>query len=167
MPIRTSAPSMERGRIVIVNLAKSKIGETAAHLMGALLLARVLAKMTTGQAQDFHLLIDEAHNFSSLALLFQEARKFRVSVTAVTQYLEALDVPTRAALIGTARTHAYFRLGSEDAGVIFHSISTMQRKRVPTHSVSIWWPQSLTQNFGISVASPSSSLTVRRTASPP
>jgi hypothetical protein len=115
--------AMESGRIVIVNLAKSKIGETAAHLMGALLIARVLAKLTTGNGQDFHLLIDEAHNFTSLALLLQEARKFKVSVTAVTQYLAALDPATRAALIGTARTHAYFRLGSEDAELIAPSLN--------------------------------------------
>src|SRR5207302_11399825 len=115
--------AMERGRIVIVNLAKSKIGETAAHLMGALLIARVVAKLTTGNGQDFHLLIDEAHNFTSLALLLQEARKFKVSVTAVTQYLAALDPATRAALIGTARTHAYFRLGSDDAELIAPSLN--------------------------------------------
>jgi len=115
--------AMERGRIVIVNLAKSKIGETAAHLTGAFLIASVLAKLRTGLTHDFHIHIDEAHNFNSLALLLQEARKFKVSVTAITQYLGALDASTRAALIGTARTHAYFRLGSDDADLVAPSLN--------------------------------------------
>lgn len=110
--------AMSHGRIVIVNLAKSEIGETAAYLMGAFLIAQVLSKLSLGLAQDFHLHIDEAHNFGSLSLLLREARKFRVSVTAATQFLEGLDRDTRAALRGTARTHAYFRLGDDDAGLV-------------------------------------------------
>jgi DNA helicase HerA-like ATPase len=115
--------AMERGRIVLVNLAKSEIGETAAHLMGAFLIAQVLSKLTLGQSRDFHLHIDEAHNFGSLGLLLREARKFRCSVTAATQLLEALDDETRAAVRGTARTHAYFRLGGDDAKLVAPSLN--------------------------------------------
>ena len=119
--------AMERGRIVVVNLAKSQIGETAAHLVGALLIARVLAKLRTGLGQDFHLHVDEAHNVANraLPLLFQEARKHKVSVTIVTQYLEALTEATRSAITGTARTHAYFRLGQEDADRVAPSLNRL------------------------------------------
>lgn len=110
--------AMARGRIVLVNLAKSEIGETAAHLMGAFLIAQVLSKLSLNLARDFHLHIDEAHNFGSLGLLLREARKFRCSVTAATQILESLDDETRAAVRGTARTHAYFRLGGDDAKLV-------------------------------------------------
>ena len=110
--------AMARGRIVVVNLAKSKIGETAAHLMGALLLANVLSKLTVGEKRDFHVLIDEAHNFGSIALLLREARKFGVSITAVTQQLSGLEEQTRAALLGTAHTLICFRLGIEDAPLL-------------------------------------------------
>jgi hypothetical protein len=113
---------MARGRIVIVNLAKSEIGETAAHLTGAFLIAHVLSKLTLGLGQDFHLHIDEAHNFGSLSLLLREARKFRCSVTAATQFLQGLDVETRAAIRGTARTHVYFRLGADDAELVAPSL---------------------------------------------
>lgn len=114
--------AMARGRIVIVNLAKSELGETAAHLTGALLIAQVLSKLSLRNAGDFHLHVDEAHNFGSLSLLLREARKFRCSVTAATQFLDGLDEETRAALRGTARTHTYFRVGATDAALIAPSL---------------------------------------------
>jgi hypothetical protein len=113
--------AMARGRIVVVSLAKTQIGETAAHLMGALLLANVVSKMSLGQAKDFHVLVDEAHNFGgtqALAVLLQEARKHSVSCAIVTQHLAALDEKTRAALLGNAHTLICFRMGSEDAALI-------------------------------------------------
>lgn len=115
--------AMARGRIVIVNLAKSKIGETAAHLMGALLLANVLSRLTIGQERDFNILIDEAHNFGNIAPLIREARKFKVSVTAATQQLAGLNEDTRAALLGAAHTLICFRLGVEDAELLAPSFS--------------------------------------------
>ena len=109
--------AMREGRIVIVNLAKTQIGETAANLMGALLIGSVLSKLTLGQRSDFHLLIDEAHTFSTNAIaeLLRSARKFRVSVTVVSQHLAAFDEETRAALLGTTHSLVCFRLGVEDA----------------------------------------------------
>jgi hypothetical protein len=111
--------AMARGRIVIVNLAKGSIGETAAHLFGALLLAALGSKMQTGGKRDFHIIADEAQHFGGvLAPLMREGRKFGVSVTAATQHLTALDEPTRSAFLGTARTLVCFRLGIEDAELL-------------------------------------------------
>jgi hypothetical protein len=123
--------AMARGRIIIVNLAKSEIGETAAHLTGAFLIAQVLSKLTLDLAQDFHLHIDEAHNVGSLSLLLREARKFRCSVTAATQIMHGLDIETRAAVRGTGRTHVYFRLGSDDAELTAPSLDREHQKFNP------------------------------------
>jgi DNA helicase HerA-like ATPase len=123
--------AMARGRIVIVNLAKSEIGETAAHLTGAFLIAQVLSKLTLGLARDFHLHIDEAHNVGSLSLLLREARKFGCSVTAATQFMDGMDMETRAAVRGTARTHVYFRLGSDDAALVAPSLDREYQKFNP------------------------------------
>lgn len=125
------ARAMARGRIIIVNLAKSEIGETAAHLMGAFLIAQVLSKLALGNGPAFHLYIDEAHNVGSLSLLLREARKYRVSVTAATQFLDGLDPATRSALRGTARTHAYFRLGGDDAVLVAPSLDREFQKFNP------------------------------------
>jgi len=112
--------AMARGRIVIVNLSKSRVSETAAHLMGALLIGNVLSKLTLAQTRDFHLIIDEAHSFSSTAVasLVKEARKFNVSVTFATQDLASLDDRTRAALLGAVHSVMCFRLGVEDAALL-------------------------------------------------
>lgn len=109
--------AMARGRVVIVNLSRSMIAETASHLMGALLIGQVLSKLTLTQKRDFHLIIDEAHAFSTAALgaLIKEARKFNVTVTFATQELSSLDERTRAALLGAVHTLVCFRLGVEDA----------------------------------------------------
>lgn len=113
--------AMARNRIVVVNLSKTAIGETAARLMGALLLANVVSKLSLAQERQFHLLIDEAHNFGdtpAIATLLQEARKFSVSCTIVTQHLTALDAKTRAALLGNIHTMLCFRMGTEDAALL-------------------------------------------------
>jgi hypothetical protein len=125
--------AMQRGRIVVVSISKSEIGETAAHLMGALLLANVASKLSLSQGRDFHLLIDEAHNFSvqTIAVLLQEARKFNVSTTIVTQHLAALDEKTRAALLGNANTLCCLRLGPEDAERVAPTFDREHQKMNP------------------------------------
>ena len=122
--------AMKQGRIVIVNLSKTQIGETAARLMGALILANIVSKLSLGQGRDFHLLIDEAHNFGgtqTIAVLLQEARKFGVSVTVVTQHLAALSDATRAALLGNAHTLCCYRLGPEDAALLAPAFDRAQQ----------------------------------------
>jgi hypothetical protein len=122
--------AMSRGRMVVVNLSKTQIGETAARLMGALILANVVSKLSLGQGRDFHLLIDEAHNFGgaqAIAVLLQEARKFGVSVTVVTQHLAALNEATRAALLGNSHTLCCYRLGPEDAELLAPAFDRAQQ----------------------------------------
>jgi hypothetical protein len=113
---------MQKPRVIIANLAKGKIGESAAHLMGALLISRVQnAAMARGSGlPDWHLIIDEAQNFPTEALssLLSEARKFGVSITAATQYTDAMPPTVRAALLGNAGTLISFRVGVEDAARI-------------------------------------------------
>ncbi len=112
--------AMARGRIIIANLAKSRISETAAHLTGALLLSAVVSKLTLGQERIFNVIVDEAHNLAghSLPVLLQEARKFNVSVTIATQHLASLEERTRAAVLGSVHTMICYRLGVEDAALL-------------------------------------------------
>lgn len=122
--------ALKNSRIVVVNLSKTQIGETAARLMGALVLANIVSKLSLGQGRDFHLLIDEAHNFGgtqAIAVLLQEARKFSVSCTVVTQHLAALSEATRAALLGNAHTLCCYRLGPEDAALLAPAFDRAQQ----------------------------------------
>ena len=98
--------------------------------MGALVLANIVSKLSLSQNRDFHLLIDEAHNFGgtqAIAVLLQEARKFGVSVTVVTQHLAALSDATRAALLGNAHTLCCYRMGPEDAELLAPAFDRAQQ----------------------------------------
>src|SRR5206468_5618129 len=65
---------MDEGKILLVNLAKGKIGEDTAGLLGALLVSRIgLAALSrAGVAEenrrDFHVYLDEFQNFTTLSL---------------------------------------------------------------------------------------------------
>src|SRR5580698_4516332 len=80
---------MDNGRILIANLSKGLLGDEKANLLGSLLvssfelaaLGRV--DLPESRRRDFHLYIDEFHNFTtdSFATLLSEARKYRLSLT--------------------------------------------------------------------------------------
>jgi len=115
--------AMERQRIVIANLSKGLVGETNAYLMGALLLARAQAAamgraaMPEGERRPFHILIDEAQNFGvgMVGQLLSEARKYGVTITIATQFLDALPDAVRASVLANVGTLIAFRVGHDDA----------------------------------------------------
>jgi hypothetical protein len=127
--------AMEHQRVVIVNLAMGTVGETAARLMGALLLANVRAaamarsRMPAESRSPFHLIVDEAHAFgpASIARLLQETRQFRLSITIATQFLDALAESTRAALLGNAKTLAVFRCNPGDALILARNFDRLHQ----------------------------------------
>lgn len=118
--------AMQERRIVIVNLATGTVGETAARLFGALLLAHLRAaamaraSVPPSERRPFHLYVDEAHTFgpASIARLLSETRKFGLSIVLVTQFLDALSDSTRAALLGNVGTLAVFRSNPDDAAIL-------------------------------------------------
>jgi len=127
--------AMQQRRIIIVNLATGTIGETAARLMGALVLAHVRAaamaraSIPPAERHPFHLIADEVHSFgpASIARLLQETRQFRLSVTLATQFLDALTDTTRAALLGNAKTLAVFRCGPGDAKILAQNFNRLHQ----------------------------------------
>jgi len=127
---------LQRPRVVLANLAKGRLGETSAHLMGALLISRFKAaayKRSGAEDHDWHLYVDEAQNFKTedLASLLQEARKFGVSVTVSTQHTAGLSNTVRAALIGNAGTLISFRIGPEDAEIVAPQFNRLHQHFAP------------------------------------
>src|SRR5205809_2489365 len=65
---------MDERRILLVNLAKGKIGEDTAGLLGALLVSRIglaalsRADMPEEERRDFHVYLDEFQNFTKMSL---------------------------------------------------------------------------------------------------
>lgn len=115
---------MDEGIIVLCNLSKGRLGETSAHLLGALLLAsfdlaaRRRAAVPEAQRREFTLYVDELASFAGhrLASLLSESRKYALSFVGALQFTAQLPEAVRAALFGNVGTVISFRVGPDDAG---------------------------------------------------
>jgi type IV secretory pathway TraG/TraD family ATPase VirD4 len=114
---------MDSGGVLLVNLAKGRLGEDSSALLGGLLVTTIgLAAFSRADApsedrKDFFVYVDEFQSFTTLALvnMFSELRKYRVGFTVAHQYLHQLDPDIRHAVLGNAGTIMSFRVGAEDA----------------------------------------------------
>ncbi len=114
---------MDEGKILIVNLAKGKIGEDNSSLLGAMMVTKIqLAALSRADLEakkrtSFYLYVDEIHNFLTLpfADILSEARKYGLNLVLAHQYIEQLDGKIRAAIFGNVGTIISFKVGIEDA----------------------------------------------------
>lgn len=114
---------MDQGKILIVNLAKGRIGEEAMSLLGGMVVTRLyLAAMervdiAEDTRKDFFLYVDEFQNFAteSFASILSEARKYRLSLIVAHQYIAQLTEEVRDAVFGNVGTLITFRVGAGDA----------------------------------------------------
>src|SRR5215471_6082656 len=117
---------MDKGKILLVNLAKGKIGADASSLLGALLVTKIgLAGLSRADVpeetrRDFYLYLDEFQNLATLSLanMLSELRKYRVNMVLSHQYLSQLDPQVKDAILGNTGTIISFRLGLTDAEIL-------------------------------------------------
>lgn len=117
---------MDEGKILIVNLAKGRLGEDSANLLGALLVTTLgLAALSRADVEehrrpDYHVFIDEFQSFTTLSVanMVSELRKFRVSLVLAHQHLHQLEPAVRHAVLGNVGTLISFRIGPEDAHML-------------------------------------------------
>jgi hypothetical protein len=125
---------MDTGKILLVNLAKGKLGEESSALLGALL--------TTGFAQaayargenrrDFVLVIDEFQSFTTTAFaqILSEARKYGLALIVAHQFMSQVPDYLQDAVIGTANTIVVFRCGATDAPLLASELDVDQPRRL-------------------------------------
>ncbi|MEQ1710881.1 MAG: type IV secretion system DNA-binding domain-containing protein [Hyphomicrobium sp.] len=114
---------MDGGKILLINLAKGKIGSDSASLLGGLIVTSLgLAAFSRSDIPEadrrpFYIFIDEFQNFTTLALanMLSELRKFGIGAVLAHQYLAQLDVAIRDAVLGNVGTIVAFRLSALDA----------------------------------------------------
>lgn len=138
---------MDDGGVLLVNLAKGRIGEDSSSLLGSLLVTTIglasysRADMPETQRRDFFVYIDEFQSFTTLALanMLSELRKYRVGFTIAHQYLHQLEPGVRHAVLGNAGTIMSFRVGAEDAGYLALEFeprfSRLDLIKLPNHHV--------------------------------
>jgi hypothetical protein len=117
---------MDEGRILLVNLAKGKIGEDVTSLLGALIVSRIglaglsRANIPEENRKDFYLYMDEFQTFTTLSLanMLAELRKYRLNLILAHQFLNQLQPELRSAILGNVGTIISFRVGAEDAQIL-------------------------------------------------
>lgn len=114
---------MDNQKILLLNLAKGRVGEDNSALLGSMLITKIqLAAMSRidipeNERKDFYLYVDEFQNFAteSFANILSEARKYRLDLTMAHQYIEQVDEKIAAAVFGNVGTIISFRVGATDA----------------------------------------------------
>src|SRR3989475_3884451 len=117
---------MDEGKILLVNLAKGKIGEDTSSLLGAMVVTKIglaalsRAELAEADRRDFYLYADEFPSFTttSFAGMLSEMRKYHVGLVLAHQYIEQLDEAVRGAVLGNVGTMIAFRVGLSDAEVL-------------------------------------------------
>lgn len=111
--------AMDQGRIILLDLSKSALGEQSSRLLGYLYLSRVweAALRRRHPERPFTVMVDEAHTLISGALtnMLAEGRKFGLSVVLAHQYLDQLDEDLQPAVHGNVATTIAFRCAAGDA----------------------------------------------------
>src|ERR1700733_12095088 len=121
---------MDEGAIVVCNLSKGRLGESVAHLLGALLTTTIAqaalsrAGAPASERRTFHLYADEFQSFAttSFALILSEARKYGLTLTIAHQYLNQLSDDLRSAVFGNVGSLIALRSGAEDAAILAEQI---------------------------------------------
>jgi hypothetical protein len=114
---------MDNKRILLVNLAKGRIGEDKANLLGSVLVTKLYLAALERQSipenerKDFYLYIDEFQNFSTdvFPSILSEARKYRLDLILAHQYIYQLSESVKHAVFGNVGTLVAFRVGNIDA----------------------------------------------------
>ncbi len=117
---------MDDGGMLLVNLAKGRLGEDGATVLGGLIVSTIglaalsRAEMPQAERRPFFLYVDEFQTFTTLSFvnMMAELRKYGVGLTLAHQHLHQLEPDIRHAVLGNAGTLISFRVGSEDAGIL-------------------------------------------------
>jgi len=117
---------MDEGKILIINLAKGRIGEENSSFLGLVLIPRILmAAMSRqdtpeDQRRDFYLYVDEFQNFATpdFAQILSEARKYRLNLTVANQFIAQMEDEVKNAVFGNVGTIIAFRVGVSDANYL-------------------------------------------------
>lgn len=117
---------MDEGKILIINLAKGKIGEENSNFLGLVLIPRILIAAMSRQdipaekRRDFYLYVDEFQNFATpdFAQILSEARKFKLNLTVANQFIGQMEDDVKNAIFGNVGTIIAFRVGVTDANYL-------------------------------------------------
>lgn len=114
---------MDQKKILLVNLAKGRLGDINANLIGLILVGKILMAALSRvdslrqNLPTFYLYIDEFQNITtdSISTILSEARKYKLSLTIAHQFIAQLQEKIRDSVFGNVGTICAFRVGQDDA----------------------------------------------------
>ena len=112
---------MDNKKILLVNLAKGRLGDVNANLIGLILVGKILMAALSRSGEQsfppFYLHIDEFQNVTttSIATILSEARKYKLSLTVAHQFIKQLEEEIKDAVFGNVGSIISFRVGADDA----------------------------------------------------
>ena len=117
---------MDEGHILIVNLAKGKLGADVTNVLGGMIVSNIAHAAYSRQAvpeherKPFFLYIDEFHSFTTTAFadMLSELRKYRLGLVLAHQHTTQLDANVFEAILGNVGTLIAFRVGATDAAIL-------------------------------------------------
>jgi hypothetical protein len=122
---------MDNKKILLVNLAKGRLGEINSRLIGLILVGKILMAALSRvdsfgkELPDFYLYIDEFQNVTtdSISSILAEARKYKLSLNVAHQFIAQLDEKIKNSVFGNVGSMAIFRTGAEDAEYLQKQLS--------------------------------------------
>lgn len=114
---------MDEGLVLIVNLAKGRLGADVSNVLGGLVVSSIMNAAFSRESvpeemrRPFLLYIDEFHSFTTGAIadMLPELRKYGLGVTLVHQHSAQVDPNVFEAILGNVGSLMVFRLGAHDA----------------------------------------------------
>jgi len=119
---------MDEGKILLINLAKGKLGEENSNFLGLILVPKILIAAMSRQdvpeekRRDFYLYVDEFQNFATpdFAQILSEARKYHLNLTVANQFIGQMEEEVKNAVFGNVGSIIAFRVGVTDANYLQH-----------------------------------------------
>jgi hypothetical protein len=113
---------MDRGEVLVVNLAKGRLGVDMANVLGGLIVSNVMHAAFSRHSSEekarrpFMLYVDEFPSFTTeaFASLLPEARKYGLALSLFTQHRSLMQPAVLDAIMGNVGTMIAFRVGAQD-----------------------------------------------------
>jgi hypothetical protein len=114
---------MDTGQVLIVNLAKGRLGADITNVLGGLITSTLMHAASTRHGlpesarRPFFLYVDEFPNLTtkSFAGMLSEARKYGLGLVLAHQHLSQIDTDVSDAIFGNVGSLVAFRVGAKDA----------------------------------------------------
>ena len=136
---------MDKGEVLIVNLAKGRLGVDMANVLGGLIVSNVMLAAFSRQSSEEkarlpHMLyVDEFPSFTTAAFasLLPEARKYGLGLILAHQHLSQMQPAVLDAVLGNVGTMIAFRVGVQDTAQIAMQLGDVAPHdliRLPNHN---------------------------------